>query len=265
VAEIRIVDVVDLPSFELMPPCADPRFDHRTCDYWEDAGRGSKSARASWLRTRTSAEPSAAANPFAVGSGGDNPFAPRPMAAPAGNPFAPRADALAGNPFARRDDDAAANPFLARSPAAAAASVADDAPPKLRLLARGLTVFGAYAKVLEADGMPAAYCQYGPLTAYPRAQRLRDLYPALPQSPPPAVITCIATTADARDRGFAARLVENVCDDLAARGFVAVEAYPEVGADEDETSAATADFWVAARFSVAAADDRFPVLRRELA
>ena len=43
-ATIRIVDVVDEASFGLIPPCADPRFDHRTCDYWEDADRGSKTA-----------------------------------------------------------------------------------------------------------------------------------------------------------------------------------------------------------------------------
>ena len=30
----------------LVPPCADPAFDHRSCDYWEDADRGSKAARA---------------------------------------------------------------------------------------------------------------------------------------------------------------------------------------------------------------------------
>ena len=42
---IRIVDVVDEPTFGLVPPCADPAFDHRSCDYWEDADRGSKRAR----------------------------------------------------------------------------------------------------------------------------------------------------------------------------------------------------------------------------
>ena len=35
--------------------------------------------------------------------------------------------------------------------------VAADAPPKLRLLARGLAVFGSYAKVLLEDDEPAAY------------------------------------------------------------------------------------------------------------
>ena len=70
-----------------------------------------------------------------------------------------------------------------------------DALPKLRLLARGLAVFGSYAKVLLEDDVPAAYAQFGPLSAYPRALRTRELYPRLPVSPLPAVITCIATTA----------------------------------------------------------------------
>jgi ribosomal protein S18 acetylase RimI-like enzyme len=102
------------------------------------------------------------------------------------------------------------------------------------------------------------------LTAYPRAQRTRDLYPALPDSPLPAVITCIATTAEARDMGLAKTLVEAVCDDLEGRGFAAVETYPEVGARPDATSAATPAFWEAVGFTVAAADERFPVMRREL-
>ena len=59
-------------------------------------------------------------------------------------------------------------------------------------------MFGSYAKVLLRDDEPAAYAQFGPLSAYPRAQRTRELYPRLPQSPLPAVITCIATTTAAR-------------------------------------------------------------------
>lgn len=41
-ANIEIVDVTDGLAFGRVPPCADPSFDHRTCDYWEDADRGSK-------------------------------------------------------------------------------------------------------------------------------------------------------------------------------------------------------------------------------
>ena len=250
---IRIVDVTDDASFALVPPCADAGFDHRSCNYWEDADRGSKAARASWLGA---AAPTPAAKPRPRNPFGDD-------EEPAFNPFAPASGGPAFNPFALDDDEPAHNPFAPRPKAAP--SVGGDAPPKLRLLARGLSVFGSYAKVLLVDDEPAAYIQFGPLSAYPRAMRTRDLYPRLPQSPLPAVITCIATTAAARGHGHAAILVEAVCDDLARRGFSAVETYPEVGASPNATSAAQPAFWAKLGFVVAAADDRFPVLRRELA
>ncbi len=44
--DIEILDVTDATTFDLLPPCADPRFDHRSCDYWEDEVHGSKAARA---------------------------------------------------------------------------------------------------------------------------------------------------------------------------------------------------------------------------
>jgi ribosomal protein S18 acetylase RimI-like enzyme len=249
---IRIVDVTDEPAFRLVPPCADPGFDHRTCDYWEDAERGSKAARLSWLESRAPEPP------------------PRPRT---GNPFLADAAEAAFNPFAPAGDTPAFNPFLAdaepvENPFAPAPkprpTVAADAPRKLALLARGLAVFGSYAKVLLVDEVAVAYSQFGPLSAYPRAQRLRDLYPQLPSAPLPAVITCIATTAEARRQGHALRLVEAVCDDLASRGFAAVEAYPERGAAENATSAATPEFWARLGFRIAVDDERFPVVRREL-
>jgi hypothetical protein len=55
-----------------------------------------------------------------------------------------------------------------------------------------------------------------------------------------------------------------VCEDLEGRGFAAVEAFPEVGARPDATSAATPAFWESVGFVTAAADERFPVMRREL-
>ncbi len=247
---IRIVDVTDEATFALVPPCADAGFDHRSCDYWEDADRGSKAARASWLRATAPGPRPKAPNPF----GGDD--------EPAFNPFAPAGGGAAFNPFLAGDDEPVHNPF-APAPKAAPA-VGADGPPKLRLLARGLAVFGSYAKVLLEDGLPAAYAQFGPLSAYPRALRTRDLYARLPSAPLPAVVTCIATTAAARDRGLAAMLVGAVCDDLEARGFSAVEVYPQVGARPDATSAAEPAFWTALGFVVAAPDERFPVLRREL-
>jgi hypothetical protein len=251
---IRIVDVTDDASLALVPPCADPGFDHRSCDYWEDADHGSKAARLSWLHASAPAPVAKPKprNPF----GGDDDE-------PAFNPFASAANGPAFNPFALDDDAPAHNPF---APAPKAGPrVASSAPPKLRLLARGLAVFGSYAKVLLADDEPVAYTQFGPLSAYPRAMRTRELYPKLPVSPLPAVITCIATTAAAREQGYAAQLVEAVCDDLAGRGFSAVETYPEVGPKPNATSAAQPSFWVNLGFAIAAPDDRYPVLRRELA
>jgi GNAT superfamily N-acetyltransferase len=251
---IRIVDVTDAASYAHLPPCADSGFDHRSCDYWEDADRGSKAARAAWLKAAPAPEAPARPRPR-------NPFA-LDDDEPAENPFLPAGPTPARNPFLDADDRPVENPFAPRP--AARPAVAADAPPKLRLLARGLAVFGSYAKVLLEDEVAAAYAQFGPLSAYPRALRTRELYPRLPESPLPAVITCIATTAAARDRGLAAMLVEAVCDDLASRGFSAVETYPEVGARADATSAATPAFWERLGFLVAAPDERFPVMRREL-
>ncbi|HEV8490274.1 MAG TPA: hypothetical protein VGQ58_10860 [Candidatus Limnocylindrales bacterium] len=252
-AEIRIVDVTDEATFVLLPPCADPSFDHRTCDYWEDAERGSKAARPSWLEAPPPPPP---AKPQT-----GNPFLDDAAEA-AANPFAPAAREPAINPFASDDDLFTDNPFApSRAPRP---RVAAGAPRKLGLLGRGLGVFGSYAKVLLVEDMPVAYAQFGPLSAYPRASRLRELYPQLPESPLPAVITCIATTREARRQGRALTLVAAVCDDLAGRGFAAVEAYPERRTREDATSAATPEFWLAAEFAMAVEDEHFPVMRREL-
>lgn len=255
-SSIRILDVTDEAGFGRIPPCVDPGFDHRTCDYWEDDRRGSKAARLSWLQ----AAPAPAATPSLSG----NPFAP-PDRGPTFNPFDPKAARPAVpnlfDPFADDEDDSD-NPFAPRRERGPA--LPSSAPRKLQLLARGKAVFGSYAKVLEADGEPAAYCQFGPLSAYPRAQRVRDLYPKLPSAPLPAVITCIATTAVARGQGLAQTLVTAVVDDLTARGFSAVEAYPEPEARPDATSAAYPAFWQACGFDLAIDDERFPVMRREL-
>lgn len=255
---IRIIDVADEAGFRRIPPCADPSFDHRTCDYWEDAARGSKAARLAWLE-RSAPAPERPARPAS-----DNPFVADLGASADANPFAIGRDA-ALNPFLDHDDDAGSevpNPFAPTT--ARRRTLEPDAPRKLQLLTRGETVAGSYAKVLERDDVAAAYCQFGPLTAYPRAQQTRDLYPRLPAAPLPAVITCIATTREARGEGLGLRLVLAVCEDLAARGFAAVEAYPEVGARPDATSAATPAFWLAADFALAVDDERFPVMRREL-
>ena len=124
---IRIVDVTDDATFRLVPPCADPGFDHRSCDYWEDGDHGSKAARASWLPGAAPAAPAPAP------SRSRNPFADDGDDEPVANPFA-SAPKDTFNPFAM-DDEPAFNPF-APAPKAAPA-VATDAPRKLRLLARG--------------------------------------------------------------------------------------------------------------------------------
>lgn len=257
---IRILDVTDAAAFGRIPPCADPGFDHRSCDYWEDPVRGSKAARQAWLKPSATGAHDAAtprqrpANPF---------LADLEAAAPATNPFA---IARPANPFLTPGDDddegPASNPFAPRP--TARPTVGADAPRKLQLLGRGLGVAGSYAKVLLEDDVAKVYAQFGPLTAYPRAQRTRDLYPSLPDAPLPAVITCIATTAEARGAGLARALVAAVCDDLAGRGFTAVETYPEIGAHPDATSGATPEFWESVGFDRAIDDERFPVMRLEL-
>ena len=256
---ITILDVTDPETFGRIPPCADPGFDHRSCDYWEDADRGSKAARLSWLDPVSTASSEAPrprpANPF---------LADLEAKTPVANPFA---TARPANPFLTPGDDdepgPVENPFAVAPPPRP--KVAPDAPRKLQLLGRGLGVVGSYAKVLLEDDVARAYAQFGPLTAYPRAQRTRDLYPSLPDAPLPAVITCIATTAEARGAGLGKALVAAVCADLTGRGFTAVETYPTIGAHPDATSAATPRFWESVGFDLAIADERFPVMRRALA
>jgi len=250
-SDIEILDVTDTSTFGLLPPCVDPSFDHRSCDYWEDEVRGSKTARASWWQE---GKPAPRPKPRPVS---DNPFAPPPRDSDDFNPFVVASDDAAG------DDAAGFNPF-APTPEVATTASGMGGPRKLRLLDRGHAVFGSYAKIALLRGEPACYAQFGPLSAYPRAQQVRELYPRLPQSPLPAVITCVATTDHARGLGLGRLLVEAIAHDLADRGFAAIEAYPDLTLDAAEASAASPAFWTACGFVEAAPDERFPVFRREL-
>jgi ribosomal protein S18 acetylase RimI-like enzyme len=267
-SRIEIVDVGDEARFGLIPPCADPSFDHRTCDYWEDADHGSKASRPGWLKAgHAAAGPGGvphsgpSANPFAPPKANANPFLA--AARPDSNPFVSASAGPVRNPFLDDlPDSPDDNPLAPTRPARP--TIAAEAPRKLQLLGRGLGVFGTYAKLLLVDGEAAGYCQFGPLSAYPRALRLRELYSQLPDAPLPAVITCIATTAEARRSGHALRLVAEVCRDLTGRGFAAVEAYPETRAAEDATPAARPEFWILAGFLLAVDDEHYPVVRREL-
>lgn len=254
---MRIVDVRDAASFEAIPPCADPRFDHRTCDYWEDADRGSKLARPAWLTPFT---PAPRARPALE----DNPFAP-PRREPLENPFlrANRGQAMPALAADEDDDDAGDwNPFTPT--AKRDRPLREGVPRKVALLDRGRGIFGSYAKVGYVGDTAVCYTQFGPLSAYPRAMRLRELYSQLRQSPLPAVITCVASTAEARHHGYALELVQEVCRDLAGRGFSAVESYPDLTRPENDTSAGRPGFWVRCGFTVAVDDERFPVMRLEL-
>ena len=255
VSRLRIVDVVDAATFDAIPPCADLRFDHRTCDAWEDADRGAKLHRPAML--------SAAAPP------------PRPQPSPAGNPFladrqesnnplTPSGRNAALQALAVGDDDDAAdfNPFAPTTHRVRPMTYG--VPRKLALLDRGRGVFGSYAKVAYLGDESVAYAQFGPLSAYPRALRLRELYPKLPASPLPAVITCVATTSGARGMGHALELIADVCGDLAERGFSAVEAYPDLTRPVLESSASRPGFWLRCGFTLAVDDERFPVMRRDL-
>lgn len=253
-SDLEIIDVTDAISFGLLPPCADPRFDHRSCDYWENDLSGAKTARPSWWQTRKAPPPPPPPPP-------DNPFAPSGPTADEFNPFAqPRGDGGLTDGLLAAPD---VNPF-APVPARDTTTVPGDAPAKLRLLDRGREVFGSYAKILLLGGTPAAFAQFGPISAYPRAQQIRELYPRLPQSPLPAVITCVATTLAHRGKGLGQALVEAVVADLAARGFAAVEAYPDLALPADETPAADAPFWRRCGFDLAADDERYPVMRMSL-
>ena len=140
-----------------------------------------------------------------------------------------------------------------------------------RLLA-AREIAGSYAMLAYRRGSvertPVGYAQFGPLSAYPRAQAIRDRYPQLPESPSPWVVTCLQIAHEAAGAGapdaLGAELLEAVCAELDRRGIIAVEAYPEGARDAWLPSPGPPSVYAAAGFEHAAGDDRFPVFRREL-
>ncbi|HYN64211.1 MAG TPA: hypothetical protein VES36_06360 [Candidatus Limnocylindrales bacterium] len=142
---------------------------------------------------------------------------------------------------------------------------------KLSRLMAGERLAGAYGMLAwqsgeDGDRLTVGWCQFGPLSAYPRAQVIRDRYPELPPSPSPWVITCLQIDESQQDREAAAEaLLAAVCRDLDRRGIVAVEAYPEGVTDPWLPSPGPAGIYQRAGFAQVAGEDRFPVLRRELA
>jgi hypothetical protein len=157
------------------------------------------------------------------------------------------------------------------APDAEATDSAARASLKRSRLLQARSMAGANAMLayrLDAmDRAAVGYAQFGPLSAYPRAQTIRDRYPQLPESPAPWVITCLQVVAglDATAReDDGAALLAAVCDELDRRGITAVEAYPEAAADGWQPSPGPASIYEAAGFELAAGDERFPVYRREL-
>ena len=94
---------------------------------------------------------------------------------------------------------------------------------------------GGLLPVRAADGVPARAANPGPL-------------PGPPDSPLPAVITCIATTAGARPRDWP---TPRRCRLRRPRGarVRGGRDYPETGAAADTTSAATPAFWESLGFA----------------
>jgi hypothetical protein len=141
---------------------------------------------------------------------------------------------------------------------------------KLSALMAGERLAGAYGMLAwhsgeDGDRLAIGWCQFGPISAYPRAQVIRDRYPELPASPAPWVVTCLQVVESQPDRQAAAEaLLTAVCRDLDRRGIIAVEAYPEGVADPWLPSPGPLSVYERAGFARVAGEDRFPVMRREL-
>ncbi len=141
---------------------------------------------------------------------------------------------------------------------------------KLARLLAGERLAGAYGMLAyetDADGdrVAVGWAQFGPVSAYPRAQVIRDRYPELADATAPWVITClqVVATVDGRD-ATASALLEAVCSELDRRGIGAVEAYPEGVPEPWIPSAGPASLYQAGGFTQVAGDERYPVYRREL-
>lgn len=158
-------------------------------------------------------------------------------------------------------------------PAADAPDTAARTALKRNRLLAARAVAGSYAMLAyrgaAAEQAPVGWAQFGPLSAYPRAQSIRDRYPQLPESPSPWVVTCLQASpaaGDAQQReAIGSALLDAVCEELDRRGIIAVEAYPEGVADAWLPSPGPPSIYLATGFERAAGDDRFPVFRRELA
>src|SRR4026208_148485 len=141
---------------------------------------------------------------------------------------------------------------------------------KLSRLMAGARLAGAYGMLpwredAAGDRVAVGWAQFGPISAYPRAQVIRERYPSLPESPAPWVVTCLQVVPETADPdGAAASLLGAVCEELDRRGIIAVEAYPESVQDPWALSPGPASIYEAVGFARAAGEERSPVYRREL-
>ena len=141
---------------------------------------------------------------------------------------------------------------------------------KLSRLLAGTRLAGAYGMLAwsvdaAGDRVAVGWAQFGPISAYPRAQVIRERYHSLPDSPAPWVVTCLQVVPGQAGReGAAEALLTAVCDELDRRGIIAVEAYPEGVPDPWSLPQGPASVYEAAGFARAAGEDRYPVYRRDL-
>jgi hypothetical protein len=159
-----------------------------------------------------------------------------------------------------------------QAPDAGATDAASRASLKRSRLLASRDVAGSYGMLAyRLDGGSRAavgYAQFGPLSAYPRAQSIRERYPELPDSPAPWVVTCVQVSPDIGDaaarEAAGTALLGAVCDELDRRGIIAVEAYPEAVRDPWLHSPGPLPVYRGAAFDQVAGDERYPVYRREL-
>jgi len=80
------------------------------------------------------------------------------------------------------------------------------------------------AMLLYLNGQPAGFCQFGPLSAFARAEEWRcRLKTPLPEHP--FYITCVSIQKPFRGKGLATLLVKHVLNELKTCGVKAVEAF----------------------------------------
>ena len=117
------------------------------------------------------------------------------------------------------------------------------------------------------ERIPIGYAQFGPLSAYPRAQSIRDRYPQLPESPAPWVVTCLQVgpirTLPTSGSGSASASSR---PSAPSSTRAASPRSRRIRRPTRSLDPSPGPAWVyeAAGFERAAGDDRFPVYRREL-